>query len=137
MDCYTAIYKKFEQIVGKNPTITRDKVKKAIMTINYGSKATPKELFGEEHMDIFEALMAKEMPLAWELNNNLVDMWMPDATNYGWVMPDNFHVSIDVKKKIKHEFNFRGTNYEVIQEIVSENPYGRAYSANIAHSQQI
>ena len=134
MDCYTAIYKKFEQIVGKNPTITRDKVKKAIMTINYGSKATPKELFGEENMDIFEDLMSKEMPLAWELNNILVDMWMADVINYGWVMPDNFHVNIDVKKKIKHQFNFRGTTYEVIQEIVSENPYGRAYSANTAHS---
>lgn len=134
VDCYTAIYKKLEKIIGKNPLITRDKIKKAIMTVNYGSKATPRELFGEEYMDIFEDLMSKEMPLAWELNNALVNMWMPDVTNYGWVMPDNFHVSVDVKKKIKHEFNFRGTNYEVIQEIVSENPYGRAFGANICHS---
>lgn len=32
-DCYTSIYKKFASLVGNNPLITRDKVKKAIMTL--------------------------------------------------------------------------------------------------------
>ena len=33
MDLYTSVYKKFAKIVGNNPFITRDKVKKAIMTL--------------------------------------------------------------------------------------------------------
>lgn len=132
-DCYTKIYKKFAALVGENPLVTRDTVKKAIMVSCYGSVATPKELFGK-YIDVFEELMSIQCPYVWELNKFLLKAWNNKINQYGWIMPDNFHVHVKVYQKIKEEFAFMGKAYSFIHEENQPSDYGRAYSANVAHS---
>ena len=132
-DCYTKIYKKFADLVGNNPLITRDTVKKAIMTSCYGSQATPRELFGK-YIDIFEEIMSAQCPYVWELNKFLLKAWNNKISEYGWIMPDNFHVHVKVYQKIKEEFAFMGKAYSFIHEENQPSDYGRAYSANLVHS---
>lgn len=135
-DCYTSIYKKFTKLVGNNPLITRDKVKKAIMTSCYGSQATPRELFGD-YIQVFEQIMSQECPYVWALNKYLLKAWNSSISEYGWIMPDNFHVHVKVYEKIEEEFAFMDKAYKFIHEENKPSIYGRAYSANVAHSQQI
>lgn len=132
-DCYTSIYKKFAKLVGNNPLITRDKVKKAIMTSCYGSQATPRELFGD-YIQVFEQIMSQECPYVWALNKYLLKAWNSSISEYGWVMPDNFHVHVKVYEKIEEEFAFMDKAYKFIHEENKPSIYGRAYSANCAHS---
>ena len=132
-DCYTKIYKKFADLVGNNPLVTRDTVKRAIMTSCYGSQATPRELFGK-YIDIFEEIMSAQCPYVWELNKFLLKAWNNKINEYGWIMPDNFHVHVKVYQKIKEEFAFMGKAYSFIHEENQPSDYGRAYSANVAHS---
>lgn len=133
MDAYTVLYKKMESKIGVNPLITRQKVKDAIMHALYGSIADPENLF-QEHVDSFYALMEQECPLAWELNNFLTSSWNPNISEYGWIMPDNFHVHIKVKVLKTETFIFAGKERIFNYKETSPNSYGRAYSANVAHS---
>lgn len=133
-DLYTYIYHKFlTKLHSSNMELTRDMVKKAIMTSLYGSKASPKSLFGE-NVDIFYQVMAEECPDIWELNNFLVDAWNPEISSYGWVMPDNFHVNIKVYNDQTEYFTFLGEEFSFNHKIHAPCEYGRAYSANVAHS---
>ena len=95
VDAYTALYKKLSDKIGTNPMITREKLKKAIMTSTYGSQTTPAELFGY-HVEDFYTMMEEECPLIWEINQFLTENWNSAVDSYGWVMPDNFHVHIKV-----------------------------------------
>lgn len=135
-DCYTKIYSKFADLVGNNPLITRDTVKKAIMTSCYGSQATPRELFGE-YLPVFEQIMSQECPYVWALNKYLLKAWNSNISEYGWIMPDNFHVHIKVYEKIKEDFAFMDKAYSFIHEENKPSEYGRAYSANLAHSKPL
>lgn len=132
-DLYTDIYKKIEKIIGSNPFITRDKVKKAIMTSLYGSTATPKELFGE-NIHIFEQVMSREMSKSWELNKLLTDNWISDQAVIKWIMPDNFHVNCTVKCMVEDEFIFRGKVRKFIHQEIKESKIGRSLGANCIHS---
>ena len=109
-------------------------VKKSIMTSLYGSQAKPKEIFGEKMLEVFHEVMESEMPKVWDLNNHFLDIWNSKATEYKWVLPDNFHVVIKVKDKVKKKFNLFNTPYEAI--IKEEKPVakGRCLSANSVHS---
>lgn len=133
MDAYTYIYKKFSKLVGDNPLITRDKVKAAIMRAFYGSVATPRELF-RDYLPVFEQVMSQEAPYCWALNKYLLKAWNPNISEYGWIMPDNFHVHIKVYEKVEEEFSFMDKAYKFIHEENKPSAYGRAYSANLCHS---
>lgn len=133
-DLYTSVYKTFAQKVHNDPFITRDKVKKAVMVSLYGSKAGPKEVFGEEHIDQYEDVMSTCMPRAWQINNLLVDNWLEDRDIYRWVMPDNFHVNLTVKVKKEKEFLFNNKLRTFICEETGPSPYGRSLGPGMIHS---
>lgn len=134
-DLYTYIYNKMKE---KAPhlakDITRDKVKKSIMTSLYGSEAKPKETFGEENYKLFEQVMNEELPAVWKLNKFLLKNWNPRKTMYSWVMPDNFHVDCIVENRVKYETRVLGQDITFTKKVEGCAEKGRFLSANLAHS---
>lgn len=133
VDAYTELFNQLPQELRDNAGITRDMIKKAIMTSLYGSLVKPREIFGE-YVDDFIDLMAKECPLIWELNRFLTDNWNPEVDIYGWTMPDNFHVDIKVYENQEVPFRYGDKEFSISTKVNKPSSFGRAYSANCAHS---
>lgn len=132
-DLYTEIYKEVQEQTGENELISRDIVKKAIMTAGYGSVSGPKQLFGDNY-DVFNDVMNRKMPKVWELNQFFVNNWINDRDTIKWIMPDNFHVNLTIKKKIETEFAFKGKIRTFIHEEISPSDFGRSLGPGICHS---
>ena len=133
-DLYTYIYNIMKQEAPVATTLTRDQVKKSIMTSLYGSEAKPKEVFGEANYEIFERVMDRELKGVWRLNKFLLNHWDPTKTEYSWTMPDNFHVTCTVTKKVQYEAKCLGEDISFVKEIKGCTEKGRFLSANLAHS---
>lgn len=133
-DIYTIIYRKLCERTGIKANIEREQVKKAIMTANYGSEERPKKVFGEKVYDDFVEVMKENMPEVWDLNTTFLEIWNSKAIEYGWVMPDNFHVHYKVKKGITENVNLFNKPYEIFRTIQSPVKQGRMHGANVAHS---
>lgn len=109
-------------------------VKKSIMTSLYGSEAKPKEIFGEELLNVFQEVMSNEMPKVWNLNKYFLSIWDKKATKYSWILPDNFHVNVKVFDKKTEKFRFFDKNYDIISKVEKATDKGRCLSANSVHS---
>jgi len=133
-DSYTIIHKAILEESDTTSNITREQVKKAIMTSLYGSTKRPKELFGKD-LPIFEKVMSKYLPEAWLFNKALSgSAWDPTANSYHWVLPDNFHAGFKVKALVQHEFTFKGNTVPYFVKEQMPQPRGRALGANLIHS---
>lgn len=132
-DSYTIIFNKMKEIVDL-PNITRETIKKAIMTSFYSSVAKPKELFGEDNYKIFCKLMGEMAPYAWELNNFMLAAWNPNATEYNWDLPDGFHVNVPVMTKITEKFTVGERLFSFVHEENMAKKQGRSLCANLVHS---
>lgn len=134
-DLYTHIYNKMlEKAPNISTHLTRDMVKKAIMTACYGSEKKPKEVFGEKNYYIFEEVMNEELPAVWGLNKFLLNNWNSRKTIYSWIMPDNFHVDAKVVNTRFYESKIMGYNITFSKKVVEPTEKGRFLSANLAHS---
>lgn len=130
-DAYTEVYNAF----GTTTSIVRKDIKQAVMCALYGSTAVPKEVFKTpELLDQFYTTMEKMMPEVWELNSILTDSWDPTATVNSWVLPDNFHVNIQIKANEYEPVNFMGTTYQTVRKVIKPVPHSKSLSANITHS---
>lgn len=132
-DAYMTLYKVIEQKIGSNPLITREKVKKAIMTAFYGSSKVPKDTFGDFY-PIFENVLRIEAPLVWALNEVFLDIWDNTALTYKWKLPDNFEVNTPVLKVVREETHINGNVYEFYHKENLPEEKGRSLGANITHS---
>ena len=133
VDMYKNIYEKVQTRMGNKLSITRDQVKAAIMQRCYGGTATAKKYF-EDYVDIFEDVMAEEMPNVWAFNQLALDMWDDTVLEYNWIMPDNFHINMKVMDKVYTDFNYKGQDYTFIHNENQPRKKGLALGANITHS---
>lgn len=134
-DAYTNIYRAMVAKTGSQAKISRDATKQAIMTGLYGSKAEPRKAFGEgELLTVFYDTMNEQAPAAWELNESMIAIWDPEAREYSWVMPDNFHVHTKVEAHVRDSFNFYEEPFEIGYKINAPTPSGRSLGANMTHS---
>jgi len=133
-DLYTYIYNKMKDEVEVSDKLTRDQVKKAIMTSLYGSEKKPKEVFGEDNYEIFEDIMSEELPGVWELNECLLDCWNSKASEYNWIMPDNFHVKCKVMTPVVFETTLFDEPVDILKYVNKPIKKGKFLSANLAHS---
>lgn len=129
-DAYTEVFKAMGT---KIEGITRKECKDAVMCACYGSISTPKEIFGE-HYEVFEKTMAELFPEVWKLNKLFLDMWNPRATEYNWVMPDNFHCKVKVMGVTKERFTFKGQTHVLKKKENIPSDYGKSIGANTIHS---
>lgn len=134
-DAYTNIYEEMVDRIAEDAKIDRDRVKDAIMTSLYGSKAVPKRVFGEGNLlTTFYETMVDMAPAAWELNEAFMSMWNPDALSHDWVLPDNFHVHIKVMDRVKETVNFLNEPFDVFFNVNQPMESGRSLGANTIHS---
>lgn len=133
VDLYTLLYRKLLERTGGTETITRDMVKQGIMVSLYGSEQLPKEIFGNHIYDFYK-LMEEECTLIWSLNKFFVQAWNSNISQYGWIMPDNFHVRVKVYNTHSNEFRFAGSNFEYMTKTNEPIDKGRALSPNSVHS---
>lgn len=100
-DAYTYTTQVMQDTLGDAISISRKDAKQAVMTSYYGSKATPKQIFGEDTPELAAFYQAARTvaPGAWDLLQTLLASWQPYALEHSWKMPDGFDVRIKVMSK--------------------------------------
>ena len=100
-DDYAAITEAMNTILGGGLVVSRSDAKRALMTTMYGSKKTPKDLFGEDTPELAAFYQAVQIiaPGAWELLQDLLASWQPYALSHEWKLPDGFDARVKVMSK--------------------------------------
>lgn len=134
-DAYTIIYQLMCQRIGDRAKLERKPVKNALMTSLYGSRAVPRRVFGEGILlNTFYSTNTETIPHAWRLNQDFVHMWNPTASEYGWLMPDNFRVNAIIEDKIVERTHFMGRAIDVVRVVQGPTEQGRSIGPNMIHS---
>jgi DNA-dependent RNA polymerase len=141
-DAYTDCTAAMNALLAKNNTVVnvaRKQAKEALMTVMYGSKAKPKEIFGEDTPELHAFYQAAQeiAPGAWQLLQELLSSWRPWALMHRWVMPDGFDARIKVMEKVTtrievDELDHASFTYEYYENIGSKS--GLSNAANVVHS---
>ena len=138
-DAYSACTEAMNTILGGGLVVARSDAKQALMTSFYGSKAEPKNLFGEDtpELDAFYQAAQSIAPGAWELLQDLLASWQPYALQHQWVMPDGFDARIKVmgKKEARievDELDHATFTYEFYENQGTKS--GLSNAANLTHS---
>lgn len=105
----------------------------------YGSKKTPKDLFGEDTPELSAFYQAAQViaPGAWELLQDLLASWQPYTLEHSWKMPDGYDVRIKVmtKKEARievDELDHASFTYEFYENQGQKK--GLSNAANVTHS---
>lgn len=134
-DLYTNVNTCMNTRLGTDNMVPRADSKQATMTALYGSKKEPKRVFGEDdQLDAFYAVMEEEVPGIWELNEALLTLTNPEATEYSWVLPDNFHVKTKVMTTVDQKVLFLGDVYIVPKKVQGPVELDLSLGANTVHS---
>lgn len=133
-DAYTHVWQTMQNLIGGTIKITRQQAKDAVMPSLYGSEAEPKKVFGDELLPQFEETMTSLAPEAWKLNKDFLSMWHAQATHYSWVLPDNFHVHMDVTRMVEEDIHFLNQPFTIRREVIKPKKKGRSLGANTVHS---
>lgn len=83
---------------GISVNVSRADAKQAVMTMYYGSKAKPIEIFGEDTPEIsaFYQAAFKMAPGGWAALQELLNAWQPWALYHAWKMPDGYDAKVKV-----------------------------------------
>lgn len=138
-DAYTQTTKAMAVILGGNIDVSRKDAKSALMTSYYGSKKTPKDIFGEDTPELhafYEAAM-EVAPGAWELLQDLLASWQPYALSHEWKLPDGYDARVKVMQKHEarievDELDHATFTYEFYENQGSKS--GLSNVANMTHS---
>ena len=141
-DAYTITTNVMNEILhdqGLSVSVSRNDAKKALMTSFYGSKKTPKTLFGEDTPELHAFYQAahKVAPGAWDLLQDLLASWQPWALEHTWVLPDGYEAKVKVmeKKEVRievDELDHATFTYEFYENEGTKK--GLANAANVVHS---
>lgn len=134
-DLYTNVNTCMNTRLGTDNMVPRADSKQATMTALYGSEKEPKKVFGEdEQLDAFYAVMEEEVPGIWKLNEALLGLTNPEALEYSWVLPDNFHVKTKVMTSIDQKVLFLDEVYIVPKKVQGPLEVDKSLGANTVHS---
>lgn len=119
--------------------VSRKDAKDAVMTSLYGSKATPKEIFGEDGpmIEAFYAAAHHCAPGAFSLLNTLLGSWNAWALSHNWKMPDGFDVHIKVMQSKETRIEVDELGHHKFKTSYKENlgsKTGISLPANVTHS---
>jgi hypothetical protein len=138
-DAYTACTEAMNEILGGGLVVSRSDAKQALMTSYYGSKAEPKNLFGEDtpELEAFYQAAQTIAPGAWELLQDLLASWKPYALQHCWVLPDGFDARIKVMTKKEARIEIDELDHATFTYEFYENQgqkSGLSNAANLVHS---
>jgi hypothetical protein len=138
-DAYSKATKVMSDILGSTVDISRGDAKDALMTSFYGSKAKPKEIFGEDtpELDAFYKAALVIAPGAWELLQDLLASWRAYALSHSWKLPDGYDARVLVMQKKEarievDELDHATFTYEYYENQGSKT--GLSNVANLTHS---
>lgn len=138
-DAYTACTDAMTKILGGVVNVSRSDAKQSLMTSFYGSKKTPKEIFGEDtpELSAFYAAAQEVAPGAWELLQDLLASWQPYALEHSWKLPDGFDARVKVMSKVESrievdELDHATFTYEFYENVGQKS--GLSNAANVVHS---
>lgn len=138
-DAYTSVTDAMNVMLDGQVVIPRKDAKQATMTAFYGSKETPKGIFGEDtpELETFHKSLMVVAPGATELLNALLESWQPYALSHDWVLPDNYHAHVKVMEKVEKrievdELDHATFTYEYFENEGTES--GLSNVANVVHS---
>jgi hypothetical protein len=108
-----------------------EKVKKATMTSFYESKATPKDLFGDDY-DKFVAAASTMLPGPWALKE-AISSCMDNREFYSWTMMDGFVVNMEVTTPVECSMDIGGMEMQWTEHRRAAAPT-KGLTANVTHS---
>ena len=116
--------------------VSRKDAKQAVMTSLYGSKAVPKDIFGEELLPLFYETMDRVAPGAMQLLALLQAAWNPEADINTWELPDGHMAVVPVTETIEKRICITELKYTpVVQlEVIKPQEHGISLIANVVHS---
>ena len=140
-DAYTDLTSTMNNLLGSTGfTVPRKDAKQAMMTMFYGSKKTPIEIFGEgtPAYNAFHQASKLIAPGAYELISILRESWNSYALSHDWKLPDGYdaHVKVMDKKTVRIEVQELGGSsftYEYKENTGSKK--GLSNIANVVHSE--
>lgn len=138
-DAYTMTTQVMNDILGGTLNVSRKDAKQCLMTSFYGSKNTPKEIFGEGTPELKAFYQAAKIvaPGPWELLQDLLASWQPMALSHDWKLPDGYDARVKVMEKVEKrievdELDHATFAYEYYDNIGSKK--GLSIAANVVHS---
>lgn len=94
-DFYGKMANTMSQITGRD--ITRAEIKYPVMTVFYGSKAMPQELFPDpDDLEAFYKALEKECPGAMEVIDDIQSCWRSDVSVNSWTLPDGHRAVVKI-----------------------------------------
>jgi len=138
-DAYTDCTEIMRRYIPTLPDNERAKVKPAVMTVLYGSKAEPKKVFGDgtDELNAFYKAMYELAPGACELLDDLLNSWNPYALSHDWKLPDGFDAHVKVIQKVEKRIDVNELGGASFTYQYRENEgceYDRKNAANVVHS---
>ena len=141
-DAYTTVTNEMNDMLhhqGISVDTPRSQAKEALMTVMYGSKAKPIEIFGEDtpQLNAFYQAANKVAPGAWELLQDLLAAWQPYVLSHQWKLPDGYDAKVKVMEKKESrievdELDHATFTYEYY--INEGSKKGISLPANVVHS---
>ena len=138
-DAYTYVYVEMCKRLGVTDSITRKEIKEATMTSLYGSKATPKEIFGADTKELacFYEVLEDLLPGAWEAGQDLVELWQSDVLAHDWPLPDGYMAHVPVIDATREQIEVDELDHHTFTHMFYENKTKDKYislQANVTHS---
>ena len=119
-------------------SVTRDEVKKPVMTVFYGSTAKPKEIFGTgATLNAFYTALEENLPGAYDLMGLLQQYWNSYATKHQWTLPDGHIACVPVTQTVEKNIEIdecAHMRFAYRAQVVAPMIRSRSLAANIIHS---
>lgn len=137
MDMYGECTKEMNTL-GVTFEASRTEVKSAQMPHFYGSKARPKEVFGDETEELMAFYMAQETvaPGACYMMRELLASWQAWALKHSCSLPDGYQNIVPVLQKMKAKIEIDELDHTTLTYIYEDNvgsEKGLAVAANATH----
>lgn len=138
-DAYSSVTEVMNMKLGGTLNISRDDAKRAVMTSFYGSEQVPKEVFGEEsiELDTFYEVMQLVAPGAWNMLSVLKASWKAMTLAHSWKLPDGFDAVVKVMQAKESRIEIDELDHSTFTYYYSVNEgtkKGISLVANVIHS---
>ena len=135
-DVYDAVCSHMNGIPGVKTD--RDVVKKPVLTVFYGSTATPKEVFGDgPALTAFYSTLKTRLCGAYELLGIMQSYWNTKAEYHTWKLPDGHTARVPVTQVVDRTIEideWDHIRFVYRTEVIAPKEKSRSLPANITHS---
>lgn len=139
MDAYSLVTGHMNDLLGDaSVLVPRKDAKDAVMTTLYGSKAKPREIFGDKSpaYNAFYEVLEDKCKGAYRLLNVLISAWDSKKDFNHWVLPDGFNAYVPVMQSQIDRVKVEELEYTMSVQTWLNQPldYSVSLAANVVHS---